>query len=398
MKNKSQFILIIFVLVALSFPSSGFSAMQEVFGEYCDVYTGDMKNKKKLDAFKKAVTEQAQKDGVKKLVKTSRFAKVTSDCVNYALSNYAGKTTVVSHTESADKKGRKICEKVKINFDPDAISKYLSQEFCLQGWDAGRGNSSWCNDIDNVLAKKEGQLNVGLIIEIQIPKLGSDKKEALEKEEEKQFLEMAEINGDKYNILDKDALSAAAEKQKMSLSALTDHDIMQLGKMLNLDAVVHRVIYENSRTTKVRKINTGKVLLFSTYETGSNSAVETSDWVKYGKQNNGTVHFYKKGGVAKDSDGNILKIFNKWVFSNKEVSNAIQYRRENRLSTRGYDKLSHMIYLSEIDCQNQSERMIYLYLYDKDGKSLYSHAYNDPEWNYIETDSNAEALLKAVCK
>ena len=49
MKNKSQFILIIFVLVALSFPSSGFSAMQEVFGEYCDVYTGDMKNKKKTE-------------------------------------------------------------------------------------------------------------------------------------------------------------------------------------------------------------------------------------------------------------------------------------------------------------------------------------------------------------
>lgn len=398
MKNTFQLTLIIIVLVALSFPSSGFAATQEVFGQYCDVYNGDMKNKKKVDDFRKVVNEQAKKDGVKKLVKTSRFANVTPDCVNYAVGHYVEKTTVVGHTESAENKGRKICEKVKINFDPDAISKYLSQEFCLQGWDAGQGNSNWCYDVDNVLAKKEDKLNVGLIIETQIPNLASDKKEALEKEEEKQFLDMAERHRDKYNILDKDAFNAAAEKQKISLYGITDNDIMQLGKALNLDAVVHRMIYENSRTTKVRKINTGKILLSNTYETGSDTAVATTDWVKYGKHNNGTVHYYKKGGVVKDGDGSIIKIFNKWVFSKKEVSNAIQYRRENRLSTRGYDKLSHMIYLSEIDCQNQSERMIYLYLYDKDGKSLYAHTYNDPEWNYIETDSNAEALLKAVCK
>ena len=57
-----------------------------------------------------------------------------------------------------------------------------------------------------------------------------------------------------------------------------------------------------------------------------------------------------------------------------------------------------MIYLSEIDCPNQSERMLYVSLYDTDEKLLYSHTFSKPEWTLIQPESNGETILKAVCK
>lgn len=169
MKNTFLFIWIIVMLVAFSFPSISFSATQEVVGQYCDVYTGDMKNKTALDDFKKSVNEHARKDGFKKIVKASRLTNVTSDCINYAVSHYVDKVTVLSHTEKTENKGRRICEKVKMTYDSESVSKYLSQEFCLQGWNANEEKVLWCYDVDTALESKEGKLNVGVILKPRWP-------------------------------------------------------------------------------------------------------------------------------------------------------------------------------------------------------------------------------------
>lgn len=399
MKNKLQLMLMFLTIIIISFPSIGFSESKDVMSEYCDVYSGDVKNKKKMDEFRKSVSKKAKENALKKLVKEFRTSNIISDCILYATKNLLEKVVVLRHMEKEEDNGRNICEKVKITFNPEVISKYFGQESCLKGWGAGKEYSDWCRDVDKVLQMKKEKLKVGLIIETQIPDIDSHTKEVLEKEEEQQFLDMVEINKDTYNLIDKSSFVKAAEEQKISLSGITDNDILQLGRLLNLDVVVHRLINKNSRTTKVRKINTGKVLLSNTYETVSvsdTSETDSSEWVKYGKDKRGTLHFYKKGSLNKDGD--IAKVLNKWVFSKREISDAIQYRRENRSSTKGYNKLSHMIYLSEINCPNQSERMLYLFLYDGDGKSLYSHTFSNPEWTLIQPESNGETLLKAVCK
>ena len=299
--------------------------------------------------------------------------------------------------ERVEENGKIICDKVKITYDPDEINRYLSQEFCLKGWDAGKEYSNWCHDVEKVVPVKKGKLNLGLIIETKITNIDAHQKDVLENEEEQQFSEMVKINKDKYNVIDKGSFIKAAEEHKISLYGITDNDILRLGKLLNLDVLVHRLINKNNRTTKVRKINTGKVLLFNTYETVSAvSETDSSEWVKYGEDKRGTLHYYKKGNVNQASD--IIKVLNKWVFSKREISDAIQYRRENRSSTKGYNNLSHMVYLSEIDCPNQSERMMYLFLYDADGKSLYSHTFSNPEWTLIQPESNGDTIRKAVCK
>lgn len=405
MKHKIQFMLLFFIMLIFVFPTIGFSKSKEVMGEYCDIYKGEVKDKKSLDEFKKTVSVNAKDKAIKKLIKEFRTANINSDCVSYATNNLLEKVVVLKHTESAEESGRNICEKVKITYQPDVISKYLNQESCLKGWGTGKEPSDWSNDIHNVMPTKDGKLNVGFIVESKIPNIDDHQKETLEEEEEKQFYNMAEIYKDNYNVLDKSAFFKAAEQHKVSLYGITENEILQLGRDLNLDVIVHRVIHKDSRTTKVRKINTGKVLLSKSYETAiavpesasaSAPEPETSDWIKYGKDKRGTLHYYKKGFV--DKDNNIVKVLNKWVFSKREKADAIQYRRESRQSTRGYEKLSHMVFLSEIDCQNQSERILYLFLYDTNDKSLYSNTFKNPEWEFIQPDSNAESILKAVCK
>lgn len=405
MKSKFQLMLMISVIIIISLPFVGFAESKDIMSEYCDVYKGDLKNKPNLDKFKKSVSAKAKENGLKKIVKESRLSNTTPDCIHNIVNKYYEKVDVIRHTENTVEDGRSICEKVKITVNPERINKYLNQESCLKDWGSGKEYFDWCYDIDKVLTWKNEKINIGLIIETKIPDIDANKKDVMEKEEEKQFLEMVEINKEKYNIVDKSSFTKAAEEQKISLSGITDNDVLQLGKLLNLDVIVQRLIYKNSKTTKVRKINTGKVLLFNAYETPSDSSEtetsretlpETSEWVKYGKDKSGTIHFYKKGKI--DKDGNIVKVLNKWVFSKREKANTIQYRRENTLPTKGYGKLSHMVYLSEIDCPNQSERMMYLLLYDTDDKVLYSYNFTDPEWTMIEPESNGETILKAVCK
>lgn len=399
MKNKIQLMLILLAIVVISFPVVGFPESKEIMSEYCDVYKGDVKNKKRLDAFKKSVSVKAKENVLKKLVKESQLSNTTPECIKNVMNKYYEKVEVLRRTERAEEDGRKICEKVKITLNPDEVIKYLDQETCLKGWGSGGNYTDWCYDIDKVIPVKTGKLNIGLIIETQNLNIDAQKKEEMENEEERQFLDMAGNNTNKYNVLDKSALLQAAGEQKISLNGITDNDILQLGKLLNLDVIVHRLIYKDSKVTKVRKINTGKVLLSNTYQTETVSEIsepEASEWVKYGKDKRGTLHYYKKGKVDKDSD--VVKVLNKWVFSKKEISEAIQYRRENRLSTKGYDKLSYMVYLSEMGCSNQSERTLYLFLYDQDGKALFSHTYKTPEWTIIQPESNGETVLKAVCK
>lgn len=399
MENKIQRMIILLAIIIIAFPSIGFSESKEIMSEYCDVYKGDVKNKKNLDEFKKSVSVKAKESVLKKLVKGSQLSNTTPNCIKHAINNYYEKIEVLRRTDRAEENGRRICEKVRITLNPDVIIKYLNQETCLKGWGSGAEYADWCQDIDKVMPEKTGKLEVGLIVEVKIPNIDAHQKEIMEKEEEKQFLAMTGNSPDKYEVLDKKSFVKVAEKHKISLYGISDKDIFQLGKLLRLDVIVHRLIYKDSKVTKVRKISTGKVLLSNAYQTEPMSEIsepEASEWVKYGKDKRGTLHYYKKGKIDKDSD--IVKVLNKWVFSKKEISEAIQYRRENRLSTRGYDKLSYMVYLSEIGCSNQSERTLYLFLYDQDGKALFSHTYKNPEWLMIQPESNGETILKAVCK
>ncbi len=284
MKNKFYPPFILLIIIIILFPSIGFSELKTVEGEYCDSYLGSMKDKKELEDFRKAVRTKSIENGLFKLITPTNSGlylltqtldgQFTDKCISHVISNYLEKVVIVSHTE----KRRKICDKVRITLDPEVTKKYLNQEVCEIKEADIWGTDIWVWDVEKVLigimidnsrvGKKETEkINMGLIIETRILDLDGYKKEQLENEQEKQFFTMTARDKDKYKFIDRRHLKTILEEQKLSSSGITDSETVKLGKILNLDIIVLRLIYENSKVTKVLKVDTGEILLFKTYET-----------------------------------------------------------------------------------------------------------------------------------
>ena len=124
---------------------------------------------------------------------------------------------------------------------------------------------------------------------------------------------------------------------------------------------------------------------------------EDNDWVKYNRDNDGNAYSYKKGNIDKDEGKYIVQIWIKKVYSKKGREKEIQSRIKDGLSTKGYDKLSHIVSLGDIDCNKRMKQTLSLIRYDTDNKVLNSWNY-DRKWEYIISNSNGDNVRKIVCK
>ena len=122
-----------------------------------------------------------------------------------------------------------------------------------------------------------------------------------------------------------------------------------------------------------------------------------SDWVEYVKSDDGNIYSYNKVRI-KHSTKNIVRVWNKMVFSDKGKENYNQRKRKIRgWTTNGYDKLSHSLTLEEIDCKERRYQILDSHLYDMNSNEVYDDSL-DVGWNYIVPDSPEDTLRKIVCK
>lgn len=382
MTNKYIYLLILLLIIIFSFPSICFSKSKTVEGEYCDVYLGDMKNKKELDKFRKSVSRKSIIDGLKKIDESYKGIIISENCVGPIISQYLENVLVISHTE----KKRKICEMVKINLDTEVVGKYISKSACIF---LEQEDKKWNDDIDDVLTKRGDKINIGLIIETKIPDIDENKKELLENEEENQFFKMTEKNRDKYKYVDRRHLKTILEEQKFSSSGITDSQTLKLGKLLNLDIIVLRLIYKESQVTKVLKVDTGEVLLFKTYETNKNTEER---WITV---SDGSL-YYDKNSIINVSN-KIIKVWTKIQFSNVEKDEVIKTRKNNKQKIDGWVYLDYVLSLSEFDCVNNTIKVMKNVYYNNKGKILDETDFQNPEINQILPDSIGESLIRKVC-
>jgi hypothetical protein len=122
-----------------------------------------------------------------------------------------------------------------------------------------------------------------------------------------------------------------------------------------------------------------------------------NEWVRYNRDNDGNVYSYKKGNIDKDEGKYMVQIWIKKVYSKKGREKEIQSRIKDGLLTEGYDKLSHIVSLGDIDCNKRMKQTLSLTRYDTDNKVLNSWDY-DRKWEYIIPNSNGENVRKIVCK
>jgi hypothetical protein len=392
MRHKSKLTLMLLTIIIFSFPSVCFSESRTVESEYCDVYLGDMKNKKELEKFRKSVRKESIENGVILFLNRVDF---TRECFNDVISRYLEKVVVVSHTKT----GRNICDKVKITFDPEVINKYLYQESCLVP-------SSWEWDICGVLTKRTGvlmnksdKINIGIIIETRIPNLEVHKRELLENEEEKQFFYMMRwgTSHDKYKVVDRRHLTKILEEQKLSSSGITDSETVKLGKILNLDIIVLRILYENSQATKVLKVDTGEILLFKTYETKTEEG-----WIYFGESQDNYEYYYDKTSMITVSQ-NVFNVWMKRQPTKDKKDKVIQGMKEHKakeykkLLDDGWDKLDYNITLQEVDCRNNTIKTIKVVIYNDEGKILRVIDIPNPGIQQVLPETMDDLLIRKIC-
>jgi hypothetical protein len=119
----------------------------------------------------------------------------------------------------------------------------------------------------------------------------------------------------------------------------------------------------------------------------------SSDWVEFYTGKMGNVTSYKKVTIEGRE-----KYVVKEVFSDKGRENYIQDRIEKKLSNEGYEKLSNIQSLSEIDCNKKMIMSISVSHFDTNGKKLDSTFVDKPKWVKIPNNSFFNSLLKEVCK
>lgn len=370
-------------IIIFLFPSICFSKSKTVTGEYCEIYLGDMKNKDDLGKIRKSVRKNSIIHGLRKLDKKNSQL----DFWIVDLSPYVEKIVVVSHTE----RGRKICDKVKITVDPEVITEYLRQSSNYSG------EKYWYDDIDDVLTKKSDKINIGLIIETKIPDLDRYKKEIMENKEEDWFhFKMIELNQDKYKVIDRRHLSKILEEQKLSSSGITDNETVRLGKILNLDIIVLRIIYEESKVTKVLKVDTGEVLLFRTYEEKKKEETKKEEgWISFGGTKNGDYYYDNRSMTFVSPK--VIKVWSKLKYSKSGKEDEIQSRKKNDFSIDGYNKLDFTITLTEVDCINNTRKPIKYVDYDDQEKILEDYDFPDPSIQQLLPDTIGDSLRQEIC-
>ena len=123
-----------------------------------------------------------------------------------------------------------------------------------------------------------------------------------------------------------------------------------------------------------------------------------SDWIEYDRDDNGNVLLYKKGNIENNGTKDIVRVWEKRVYSDKGREIYIQDKIKEGMSMKGYDKLSNSQDLYRIDCKKQMMNLVSVVRYDKNGKVMYSNNIEEPEWNHIIPNSLMDTLRKKVCE
>ena len=130
----------------------------------------------------------------------------------------------------------------------------------------------------------------------------------------------------------------------------------------------------------------------------SNSAVGSSGWEKYYTDNDGNTYSFKKEKAKKDKGHFVVQVREKQVYSQKDIREQIRLRAVTGKSTEGWNKLSHIEVVSQIDCRKKREKPSFFTVYDTDGRVLLTDPFDNPKWEYIVPRSIHDMLRKKVCK
>ena len=94
---------------------------------------------------------------------------------------------------------------------------------------------------------------------------------------------------------------------------------------------------------------------------------------------------------------NVVQVWGKRVFSDEGRKEFIRDRVNNELSILGMEKLENFTSLYEINCNEKTDRVLSVVVYDTDGK-IVSSSFDETKWESIVPNSIGDSFLNKVCK
>jgi len=369
LKDKSYYIFIPIILLVLSLPSIGFSEVISSEGKYCGNYQGDLKNKKKIDMFREQVRKKAIYSGL--LNTTNKLTyKTSNDCLDIVYNIIVQDLSVISHTENK----RKICDTVRFSINTYILDNLLSLSMCNT-----ISPSKWLVDIEEIISplNYNGIINIGFVIQSYISNIKGMNCDLIEMEEENDLFEYLSAGINRYRYIDRKHISKVLEEHKLQMTGLTDSENINVGKILNLDIIVLRLIYNEMRITKVMRVDTGEVLLFKTYHTNQDEG-----WIYYGK-NDGGEYYYDSNVLSLDND--IIRVWKKVIINKKSKL------------YNGYNELDNMTGLDEYNCKYRTVSSIIVYSRDKKGNILQEDKFDTREYRQVIPGTMDNIILNKIC-
>ena len=124
----------------------------------------------------------------------------------------------------------------------------------------------------------------------------------------------------------------------------------------------------------------------------------SSDWVEYYTDDHENVSSCKIVSADREGGNYIVQVWVREVFSEKGREKYIRDRAAKKLSTDGYENLSSIKSLSEIDCNKKQIMNLAVLSFDANGKKLDATYVDQLKWVKISNNSSFNALRREVCK
>jgi hypothetical protein len=112
----------------------------------------------------------------------------------------------------------------------------------------------------------------------------------------------------------------------------------------------------------------------------------------------GSAYFYDSESVS--TSGDIVKVWDKKIYSERSKLNRIKRRIQKKLNVIGYENLALTLGLLKIDCSKKRYQILEAIDYASDGSVLNSRIFpeNSAKWYSIPPDSIGERLFEEVCE
>jgi hypothetical protein len=119
-------------------------------------------------------------------------------------------------------------------------------------------------------------------------------------------------------------------------------------------------------------------------------------WINYGTTEDGSQKYYDKQSITQISP-NIVKVWDKGKLSPGARDIIIEQRKRSGLAVDGWDKLDHVILVREINCGENTGKIIRVEDYNDTGKMFSESDFPNAKSEPIPSGSMNELLLKKVC-